>query len=495
MKLNDALRSAEIVVIEGDKRSGKNTFFFHLMQNYLGEEGCIFITPQGQSSFHRRLDVIARTARSFRHLDKDLDVYFFKPEWKDIKQQYGFDFLLQDIERIFQYGKGDSVVIHHFEDYFELQEKGKVEQVIFYLTDLQKKYNKKLFFIINTHDENYEIINNVLAELADIKLLIQIDKHNNHLRAIDVVECIYPLTNTHYAFKLHDECFSLVLAEATNKIDKLTQKSFKDAHIHLPPSSTDLVRNGAENVNEVASQKKILLISKSKRVQKIHQYLLSDINDILLDISDNTVTTISKILAGPDIIIYNPDDENKVDLSVCEIVRENKLDSKLFYLSNKLFIRQEDRSMAHHNGCDEIFAITHQITDYLIVLEKYLYKRFYTERLSHFEKPESFTLFESEADFQEVILKMIELRLYFTVFTYYAEKDEIIPLLLYKTLNRGGDYAYIDTERNQVYLLCLNTTKEDGKVIYTRLKNQQYDLHLKNALDAVDLVIDNKVLG
>ena len=286
----------------------------------------------------------------------------------------------------------------------------------------------------------------------------------------------------------------MVLAGTTNKTKPLTQKTFKDEQISLPPSSEEVARNSIKNKDEVDSQKKILLISKSKRVHKIHQYLLSDIADILLDISDNTVTTISKILAGPDIIIYNPDDENKVDLSVCEIVRENKLDSKLFYLSNKLFIRQEDRSMAHHNGCDEIFAITHQITDYLIVLEKYLYKRFYTERLLQFEKPDSFTLFEAESDLQEAIMRMIELRLYFTVFIYYAEKDEIIPLLLYKTLNRGGDYAYIDSEKNQVYLLCLNTTKEDGKAIYHRLKNQQNDIHLKSALDAVDLVIDNKIL-
>jgi hypothetical protein len=444
MTLQEALSKSEIILIEGEKKVGKLTFCLHECA-YENKEKILIFSAYNKPIIYKRLEAIKnQKIKSINAILPKIEVLALKEEWASLKSKHGIDFLIKDVQRAVEKHKPDAIIFHKFDNFFEPHEINTLKIFMEEIVNMKESYNYfKLFFTVSVSETNRPLTE-TMEDFSDINL--EIKKHG-HRRVIYVKNSIFPVKTY--------KC------EMINENGKLNFVPYKDAK--------------TPSFKEIDEERKIhiLLISNKEDLIKLFSYLFNRKN-FFFDVASKTSEIINKILSEPDIIIYNPL-EKELDFSVCHTIKEQKLKSKLIYITNENYIRSDDKITAVNEGCYDVFPYNFNIVDFLSEIEKILNINFYTINV---EKIIPKTNIKNKKHFCEIADSLYEEKIFFIILKLSSKKE------IKKELLRKKDFIYKNKEN--YLILLLNTKKENAPAVLNKLFDSNDDYDLKSIYDATE---------
>lgn len=404
MNFDEIVQKSEIILIEGGKKQGKLSLALYKCEN----EKTVIFSAYNKPIFLKRLSAISNLKDDkIQNVLSKLKFFTLKEDWLEYKIKYGYDFLLEDIKRIIKEYNPKNVIFHRLDMIFGSHINDNTSIFMEKLISLKENFDCKFFITVIPNEENETIIETI-EDFSDLNIEIKKEKE----RIIYIKNSIFPVTPDKYFFKYENDKIKIYPVE-------IQIKSSKNIHI--------------------------LLITDKKELIELHQYIFGK-KGFFIDIATSMSDTINKILSGPDIIIYNPKDE-KLDLSVCNTIKQQKIPSKLIYITQSEYVRMEDKMKAIESGCYEMFPLNFTLGEYILEIEKMIGTNFYTNILN---KLLTNKIVNNIKHFCDVIDSMYEERVYFTVLKFKSDHN---PENIRKKL-RSTDIIYYDAKTKQ-YILCL----------------------------------------
>ena len=408
MNLNDVIKKSDIITVQGDKKIGKLTFALFETK---GKDTLIFSTYK-KHIFLKRLNAISNLKdENIQNALATLNFLTFKHNWEEYKSKFGLSFLFEDIKRAIRKYNPQYIILHRFELMFEMHEFDQVSSFMEFLLVLKKEFHCKFFITVFRNENNKKIIETI-EDFSDLNLIIQ----KNDYRIITIKNSIYPIESDLYTFIYKN-----------NKIEIKSQK---------------------QNVIKQQKETHILLITENKHLINIHKYIFER-KGFFLDIATGISETISKILSGPDIIIYSPSDE-KLDTSVCNTIKEQKLNSKLIYILNNKYVRSEDKIKAVSAGCYDVFPENFLFEEYIMEIEKLLNFNFYTSTVNNINQVK---ILDNIEKFCSLVDSLYNEKIFFSIAECYSEE------INFKNKLRKHDLIYYDKQNKKYIIVLLNLRK------------------------------------
>ncbi|GAB6074064.1 response regulator [Nautilia lithotrophica] len=422
MNFTDIINKSEIILIEGGKKQGKLTFALYESAN---EKTLIFSAYQ-KPIFFKRLSAITNLKdENIQSALSKVKFLTLKEDWLEYKIKYGYDFLLEDIKRAIKEYEPKNVIFHRLDLVFGTHISDNTSIFMEKLIGIKEMFECKFFITVTPTEENETIIETI-EDFSDLNIEIRKEKE----RIIVIKNSIFPVQPDKYYFL------------------------YKNDRIEIKPVDTSI---------KTSKSIHILLITDKKELIELHKYIFSK-KGFFIDVATSMSDTINKILSSPDIIIYNPKDE-KLDLSVCNTIKQQKIPSKLIYITQSDYVRAEDKMKALESGCYEMFPLNFMLGEYILEIEKMLNNNFYTSILNKLSKNKIITNLKN---FCEIINSLYNESVFFTIlkFNLNAKPDKIREKL------RNTDIIYFN-ETNQTFILTLiNIRKINIAPVITKLFEQ-----------------------
>jgi len=458
MEIKDAIQKSELTLIEGDKKIGKLTFAFFSITNFLNEHNLIIFSPLPKSLMLKRLESITYLGdEKIINIIRSAKLLCMKENIKELKVRFGNQFMIEDVKKAIEKYRYRCIVFHRLDLFFEIQEREDAEEFIEKMISLKEKYQLKLFITSSAAQNNY--INNILENYTDINLLLQ----KEDTIKISVQNSIFPIHPSKFNFVLEEKYLFLKPIEKIS-IEKLPIEQVKENYV-------------LENDRE-ETVKKVLLISQNKSLIKFHKFLFKK-EIFQLEIATTLTETIQKILEAPDLIIYNPYNDN-YNLKVCNIIKKNKLKSKLIYIVNKDYVRSEDRMNAIHAGCYEVFPKKFTFEDYILTLEKALNNSFYTSLIK--QLPSDNKVIKNLKHFCTIIDSFWGDGICFTIILAKTNipKEKIISKI------RKKDIIFYNN--NYIAICLLNMLKEKADIVINKIKSNISGMEVFKLIEIIDSI-------
>ena len=455
MEMKDAIQKSELTLIEGDKKIGKLTFALFSIANFLNENNLIIFSPLPKSLMLKRLESITYLGdEKIINIIKSAKLLCMKENIKELKMRFGNQFIINDIKKGIENYRYRSIIFHRLDLFFEIQEREDAEEFIEKMISLKEKYQLKLFVTSSVAKNNY--INDILENYTDINLLFQ----KEDTIKISIQNSIFPIYPSKFNFILEEK--------------HLTLKPIKKTTIEQTKENSSLENNKEQEI------KKILLISQKKDLIKLHKFLFKK-EIFQLEIATTLTETIQKILEAPDLIIYNPHDDS-YDLKVCHIIKKNHLKSKLIYIVNKDYVRNENKMDAIHAGCYEVFPKKFIFEEYILTLEKALNKSFYTSLIK--QLPSDNKVIKSLKHFCTITDSFWNDGICFTIILAKTDmpKEKIISKI------RAKDIIFYNDENEYTAICLLNILKEKADVVINKIKSNTNELETFEVINIVDVI-------
>ncbi|NPA81953.1 MAG: hypothetical protein GXO31_05040, partial [Epsilonproteobacteria bacterium] len=313
--LEETIKQSRFITVEGNRNSGKSTFIFYLLTEVLNSKASIF-SPIEDTLFERKLRIIKKNFKVFNDLTSRLKFFFLDDNWLEAKQLYGFDYFRTELERLIKESSTDIIYLHRFGEFFELQDLKEIEPTLSHIMKIAEEEDKKLFFSINTQSPVYPTMGAALKDFSDIELLIK--EISLKERVIKVQTSVTPLFHDKYLFVSSNNILVLMPYDET-EIKLLKEKV------------------------------KILLISDNEHLQKFFSYVFKNEKLIDFNILETLPSKYSEIIPDIDLILLNTENE-KLKIELPQFIKENKLSTKIFFLSNKNYIREIDKQLFYKQG-------------------------------------------------------------------------------------------------------------------------------------------------
>jgi len=419
--LEEIIQKSEIILIKGQKKYGKLTFALYETN---GEKTLIFSTYQ-KSIFLKRLSAVANFKdEKIQTVLSDINYLTLKEDWLENKIKYGYDFILEDIKRAIKEKKPKNIIFHRLDVLFTSHLNDNIALFMEKLINIKDEYEVKIFITITSNETNENIVETI-EDFSDLNIEIKHEKE----RLIYIQNSLFPVTPDKYSFRYKDDKFEIV------PIDQSAKKS--------------------KYVN-------FLLITDKNDLINLHKYIFSR-KGFSVDIATSMTDTINKILTNPDIIIYNPKNE-ELDLSICETIKEKQLKSKLIYIPKHSYVRTEDKMRALNAGCYEMFPLNFSLGEYIIEIEKMLGIYFYTPILNKLPNNKVVTTIKH---FCEIIDSLYNEKIYFTLIKFSYN----IPLEMLKNKLRKTDIIFYDKQSNSYILALINLRQTNISPVINKLFN------------------------
>ncbi len=454
--LEETIKQSRFITVEGNRNSGKSTFIFYLLTEVLNSKASIF-SPIEDTLFERKLRIIKKNFKVFNDLTSRLKFFFLDDNWLEAKQLYGFDYFRTELERLIKESSTDIIYLHRFGEFFELQDLKEIEPTLSHIMKIAEEEDKKLFFSINTQSPIYPTMGAALKDFSDIELLIK--EISLKERVIKVQTSVTPLFHDKYLFVSSNNILVLMPYDET-EIKLLKEKV------------------------------KILLISDNEHLQKFFSYVFKNEKLIDFNILETLPSKYSEIIPDIDLILLNTENE-KLKIELPQFIKENKLSTKIFFLSNKNYIREIDKQLFYKQGYKQIFSKDFSFEEIIFAIEKEIGKFFYLEKFEKIIKNEPLfkgktkTIYTDKKEFFKKIKLLINNNIYFTLFVYELFSD--FETIDFKELIRDDDSIYIDKENRQIILLCINSRARIEKIIEDRLKKQNLKFKKLKHLEAQEV--------
>jgi len=337
MEIIHKIQESESVVIEGDRRIGKTTFALHILKKKYKKIS--FLSPLNYNQTSKRLEAIQNSFLEFNNIKEFVDAYSFREDWIEIKNEFGFKYLLQDLEFFISQQPNDVIVFHRIGSIFEYSDRDLIEYFFNTLLSYGIKYKKKLVFLLGSDVINYDLISHYLVESADLYMKME---KEGEVREIEILFALTPILDPKYIFESKHKKLFLFTKEKSGYVNK--------------------------NVS-------VVVISKDLEVRRLNKYILEH-PQIDLKIIDTIADALDVILQNPDYLLYYGED-NKINSSICELSNKYDLYTKTLYLLKKDFIRVDDRLNLIEKGCVDLLNINTAAINYVLELSKYMQINFY----------------------------------------------------------------------------------------------------------------------
>jgi hypothetical protein len=430
MEIIKKVKESDSIVIEGGKKIGKITlalYFSKLMNSKI-----TLISSLVSSKIVKKIRASIYSFDCFKDLNKFLTIFSFREDWINLKNEYGYKYLLKDLEYLISEQKSSIIIFHKIGSFFDYADRDFIEEFILELLSYGITYKKKFIFTLNIDDTNYDILGHCLVDNCDLYLKL----YKKEYRYIDVLYSLTTISQTEYIFN--------------NDGKKLI----------LKPKSSYITNN---NIS-------ILVIAENHYLQRLHKYLLEK-EGIELNIVSDILTLLDAILTNPDYLIFTQNSE-KMRLSICELAKKHKLQTQILYVLNRDFIRVDDRMKAKELGCVDMVKLDENIMNYVLELEKYLNLVFYKKVDAEHE-----TRFDDKNKFKNYIQKALKKRLIFTIVKIKDVLDEKDCSLIRK-------YDKILVTDKYRILFMLNTLKTNAEHILKRNFNKKFNIEkIQDSLD------------
>jgi len=427
MEIIKKLRESDSIVIEGDKKIGKTVLSLYLAQSIA--ESAVFLTPLNANKTKRKIDAYKK---NFHNLTLDLKVFSFRDDWVLVKNEYGFDYLVKDLEYFISHQAPEVIIFHKIDTIFDYADRDFIEDFFIELLSYGIKYKKKFIFTINIDSVNYDLIGTYLVEGVDLYLKMTRPKDK---REVEILFSISPIVDSHYLFESVEHKLILKVKDPN---------AFSQREID------------------------VVVITTDHKLKKLHQYIL-DQEDINLKIVDSISDSLSIISNVPDYLIFSQEKE-ELDFNICEIAKENNF--RTLYLVDQPFVRIDDRLLGRAKGCVDIIAKTTQTMVYVLELEKFfgiVLDKAYSI------KPQN--PLETKDDIKEYIDYLIDEKVIFTIVKLDGKIDEshLKVLRPYDSYIEFDDYSVI------IFLNLLN--HEVDKILFNKLEVEFDVISMRDCID------------
>ncbi len=476
------IKSSKVTIIIGDGKSGKNTFALYIIKKIL-QEDCIVISSIESSLYKRKISIAQKNFKDFTYIGQDLHYFLLKDNYISLKRAYSYDFLEEELRRIIEKSDIPIIYINRFEEFFEHQDRHDIEPLFKAILQYVKENEKHIIMAISSNAYHFDFIYPMLEDYAD--LIINIEEETLSRR---LVEIKYSIESTDvYNYVFYSKNRELFLEENRQN------KNYTPSVINADLIQTRMIKEedggatlGTKRVKKKKNKASVVIISTNRELINLHTYLFkkSDLYELSI-IQNDPFKALKKALENPEVIIYNPINEN-LELDICKTVKENELDSRILYIQQKDFVRQSDRSKAFDAGCHELFSDRFNFEEYLLSLKKSLNTGFYSKR---FEKLVARAKsYDDKVEFEKEVKLYLEQRVFFTIFNYSfkGENEDLLEEL--NGFMREYDRAYVNFEKKRITYLAINTRRYLGTAIGNRLKSLDSTIEYKGAKDATSLI-------
>jgi len=428
MELINAIKKSEIVLTQGENKSGKLTFSLFLLSNIDLNSKTLILSTIPKSLMNKRIKTIEDlNDQKINTLLQNTEYLCLKENWEEIKAKYGFDFLIEDIKHIIFDTKPDSIIFHRADLMFSEEEYEYAKWFIDSLIELKEEINFKL--LITSKKDT--IIQKVIENYCDIDFEIE----KKEKRIVNIISSLFPITPLSYIFE-------------------------KQKELVLIPHEKENVPSSQYNKT---IDNKMLIMSQNEYLIKLNKYLFEKIFNI--EIATSITQSISKLLENPEIVIYNPP-EKDLNFEMCHIVKDKGINSNIIYILNKDYVRVDDKMQAVYAGCYDVMPKNFNIEEYIFTIEKLTKNFFYTEKINHLPKQREIKNFEH---FCKILETFYNERIYFTLFIGETEEVNILQKV------RNHDIVFKDGQKT--YICFINSNKEVfEKGIKNKIKAKNYTL-------------------
>jgi len=431
MDLFQKLTESESIIIEGERKVGKLTAALYMLSKKFTT--ITVVSPFTKNKIAKKISTLISSFTNLENINETLDVYAYREDWVSIKNEYGFGYLLKDLEYFISKTTDEVILFHRIGSLFEYADRDLIEDFFTELLSYGIKHKKKLVFTLNTDSVNYDLISYYLLELSD--LYMRIEKHGEY-REINILFALTPIETPTYIFV---------------SIDKKLLLEEKDNSTYL---------------NKDIS---VIMIAKDNYIKAFHEYLLSK-EGIEITIVDSIADILESVLKNPDYIIFSEEGKDK-DFSICEIPSRYDLYTKMLYLVDKDFVRIDDRLEAIQMGCADLLNFKFQKIRYVLELAKYLHKAFYkVDVIYNKEHPNN----------KEELITFIKFLLSErTLFTIIKVDDDINPRDYLRPYDK---YMYLEEEGYGV-LVLINLVKDEVSDILFKKSQEIFVLEMQDCID------------
>jgi len=440
MNINEAILKSDIILIEGENKVGKLTFSMYLA-NIQKKQNITIISSMQKKLMEKRLQSIKSINDKFiQNIIEKSKLLCLKEDWEEIKYKFGFDFIIDDIKRVVKENKTEILILHRPDLIFAPQEIEMAKWYIEKIIDICNEFNIKLY--ITTNENTF--LGNFCENFSDINFIIQ-KSENDIERKVKVKHTLFPLKETNLVLIKKER---LLLQPMLNKFSESFQLQIKTKEKYS-----------------------ILVVTNDEYLKKFHKYIFE--KEFNLEFASEINEIISKLLKNPDIVIFNPQ-KDEIDTQICETVKNENLDTKIIYISNKKYARTSDKMKIFSAGCYEIIPKNFLIEEYILMIEKVTNNFFYSKKIALFPYQK---ISKTKESFQKIVNSLYEERIYFTLIIGKTTDYEIYNKI------RPNDIIYID-ENNTIYLCLIDI----NKTLYYETIKAKLNIEEENIIEAIEWI-------
>lgn len=433
--IENVLHSTSIM-ISGGTKVGKLTFLLYLLESLFKTKAIIF-TTQEKYLFTRRINSLTQQFKQFSNIKEYINPFYLKEDWHTLKQKYGYQFFLTEIEHIMATTEEKLVIIHRLGEFFEFQDRYEIENVYKSLIKIAVAHNKKIIFIANSKNENFEYLKHIADEFSDVS--ISIGTNNKSERLINIKNLLnhqeYPLMH----FKIHEKNFLLEYENSSKHHEKANVKNVLIAELDMIHHDT----------------------------KEICQYLFNQPESFNVKTANSLQSILKEIFIIPEIIIIFMK-RTQENFETTETIKKQLPQSTIIAIMDQDFIRAEDKREAYIHGIDELFSNDLILDNFILSLEKASKDTFYKKRLDLLTKYNN--VITDIKEFKKLTDMCIDNSIYFTAFVLKS-KD-----MKQKATNAGRKHDYIYQKNEKLYYLAINTSHKHAEKIIENFKRQDLDV-------------------
>jgi len=417
---------ASSFIINGAGKSGKITFALYMLTSLFKKEALIF-SAQESYLFHRKIDLLANEYTQYSDIEKQIDTYFLKETFTTQKQRYGFDFLIQEYEKLISNSEAEVVIIHRFGELFEFQDRYEIDNVYKSLIHICAKHSKKLIFIVNSVHENFEQIFSVAEEFSDI--FITIDMNDNNERVVRMQDFLHNIEYPLLSFSIQKNSFLLEYKKDKQELEK----NIKNVLI----CELDFAH---DNIVEIC-----------KFIFNKHGFQTKNASSLQ--------TILQEVFVSPDVIVVLMK-RTQENFETVKSVKQHLPKSPIVAILEQNFVRTEDIQEAYTYGVDELFCSNFNLDKLILAFQKASGSPFYAKEVESL--PKHSNLMTSLDDLKEYANACIERSIFFTIFVYEINGDLKVP----KKPSRRYDFVFYNSDK--LYYFALNTAPKGSERIMER---------------------------
>lgn len=467
MTLEQAVSSAEFILIEGDRGTGKN--MLSLFWSKSAEiENSITLVLIPEETYHKKTEISRKMMENcpfgFQH------IFLLSDDWKLGKRQSGLHFILNDIEKMLDQTGAKLLYIQRIDLLFDMMDQLNSFEILSDIARLLLSRKVKTIVSLLKPSDNYHSIHDALLNYADLTLALSHD-NDQRGRQLQVVSSFYPIETTLYRFVYTDSHFQIYehSVESTNPV-----VSMQPAPSYTLPLQSTTINAKPKEVYNLA------FIGQNTPLSEWNDYLFGSLSRFSLRRFRDLLEIDQEAIAQNDLLIYCSDSMEKL-FDFFRTIQSHSQVKGIGILTNG-YIRAEDKVQGHHLGASELFGKNIRLVDYVLGVEKTLGESAYSNTI---QKHLQATLISSSDSFVDLIESSLRMRRIFTVFTFsYTVPFQNEPL---ETVFREEDIAYLDEEHHKIYLLFINAQKDDYHVLWKKILSIKNDIVFESAFEAPEL--------